>query len=54
LTTALPLAETERSVDVVHSLVEIGVTSIVHAARYTTLGEFEEVAGRLAECKDVA
>jgi len=52
LMTALPLAETRRSVDVVQALLEVGVTSIIHGTRYTTLGEFEEVAGRLAECKN--
>jgi probable F420-dependent oxidoreductase len=52
LMTALPLADTRRSVDVVHSLLEVGVTSIIHGARYTAFGEFEEIAGRLAECKN--
>ena len=51
LMTALPLADTQRATDVVHSLLEVGVTSIIHGARYTALGEFEEAAGRLAEYK---
>ena len=52
LMTALPLADTRRSVDVVHSLLEVGVTSIIHGARYTAFGEFEEMAGRLADCEN--
>lgn len=51
LMTTLPLADAGRRIDVVHSLLDAGVTSIIHAARYTALGEFEEAAGRLAECK---
>jgi len=51
LMTALPLADTQRSVDVVHAMIEVGVTSVIQAARYTSFDEFEEVAGRLAECK---
>jgi len=52
LMTALPLADTQRSVDVVHAMIEVGVTSVIQAARYTSFDEFEEVAGRLAECKN--
>lgn len=52
LMTALPLAESERTIDLVHALLEVGVTSLVHAARYTVLDEFDEAAGRLAECKN--
>jgi probable F420-dependent oxidoreductase len=52
LMTALPLAETRHSVDAAQAMVEVGVTSIIHGARYTTVSEFEEVAGRLAECKN--
>jgi hypothetical protein len=52
LMTALPLAETGHSADVVHAMLEVGVTSIIHGSRYTALAEFEDVAGRLAECKN--
>jgi probable F420-dependent oxidoreductase len=52
LMTALPLSESERRIDVVHELLEVGVTSIIHGARYTVFSEFEEVAGLLAECRD--
>lgn len=51
LMTALPLAETDRRLDVVHAFLEVGVTSIVHGARYREFSEFEEAAGHLAECK---
>lgn len=51
LMTALPLAESERALERVHALLEVGVTSLVHAARYTAFDQFEEAAGRLADCK---
>jgi len=50
LMTTLPLTESDRANDVFQALREVGVTSIIHAARYTALAEFEETAGRLAEC----
>lgn len=48
--TALPLTEPEQAMERLGALVEVGVTSLVQGARYTTLTEFEEVAGRLAAC----
>jgi probable F420-dependent oxidoreductase len=51
LMTALPLGEAGRSMERIHELSEVGVTSVVHGARYVTISEFEEAAGRLAECK---
>ena len=51
LMTALPLGEAERTMERIHELSEVGVTSVVHGARYATIGEFEDAAGRLSECK---
>ena len=52
LMTSLPLGETGRTVDQIHELLEVGVTSVVHGARYEVFSEFEEAAGQLAECRD--
>ena len=52
LMTALPLPEAEQMIDTASALVEVGVTSVVHAAHYTAIDEFDEAAGRLAECRN--
>ena len=50
LMTALALHEPARAVEQVCALREVGVTSLIHGLRYAELSEFEDVAGRLAEC----
>ena len=50
LMTALPIDDLQRALDHACALAEIGVTSLVQALRYDTLTQFEETAGRLAEC----
>jgi probable F420-dependent oxidoreductase len=48
--TALPLNEPDHALERLGLLVDVGVTSLVHGASYSALGEFEEAAGRLAAC----
>ena len=48
--TALPIGEAGRMIDWVHRMSEVGVTSLIHGARYTSAAEFEEVAGCVASC----
>jgi len=49
LMTALPLREPQSAIERLGALREAGVTSLMQGARYASLGEFEEVVGRLAE-----
>lgn len=49
--TALPLSTPQEAVDRASAMLEVGVTSIIHGARYAELSEFEDLAARAAECK---
>ena len=49
--TALPLSEAQRAVDRASAMLEVGVSSLVHGARYSELSEFDDLAARAAECK---
>jgi len=51
LMTALPLQEADESVERLGALREAGVTSLIQGVRYATLGEFEDVVGRLTEMR---
>lgn len=50
LLTALPVAEPERAREQTGALAEAGVTSLIQGVRYSVLSEFEDAAGRFAEC----
>ena len=54
LMTALPLHEPDHALDRLGLLADVGVTSLVHGARYSSHAEFEEAAGRLAACSSAA
>ncbi len=51
LMTTLPLSEPTRTLDLARAFMEVGVTSMVHGARYSGLSEFEDIAVRLAACR---
>jgi alkanesulfonate monooxygenase SsuD/methylene tetrahydromethanopterin reductase-like flavin-dependent oxidoreductase (luciferase family) len=50
LMTALPLDQPERAIEHAGALAAVGVTSLIQGIRYSELAEFEDAAGRLAEC----
>jgi probable F420-dependent oxidoreductase len=52
LMTALPLGEPAQAIDTANALREVGVTSLIHAARYTNADEFEATANALKACKE--
>jgi len=49
--TALPLSDSAKAIELANAMREVGVTSLVHGARYQRFDEFEEIAAGAASCK---
>jgi len=49
--TALPLSDPQKALDMASAMLEVGVTSLVHGARYREFSEFEEQAERASACR---
>ncbi len=49
--TGLPLSEPEKAVELANAMREVGVTSLVHGARYREFDEFEKIVAGAANCR---